>query len=222
MPRIARIVAVDYPHHITQRGNYQQKVFNDDRDRRKYLSLLKEYSEKYDLAVISYCLMPNHVHIIAVPGNRDSMAKTLNIVQMKYSRYMNNIEKQKGHLWQDRYFSCLLDENHLFAAARYVERNPVRAEMVNNPWEWEWSSASGNIGIKERLFRGKKLSDFTGMNEDTWKAFIGDFDDEVHLEGIRKKTMTGRPFADEDIIKKLEMTLIRKLTSMPKGRPKNK
>jgi len=75
MPRIARVVAAGHPHHITQRGNYRQKIFADDTDRRKYLLLLKEESKRYHLIILAYCLMPNHVHFIAVPQREDSLGK---------------------------------------------------------------------------------------------------------------------------------------------------
>ncbi len=78
MPRISRAVAIGYPHHITQRGNYRQAVFNSDEDFNKYLQLLKKYSEKYALKIWAYCLMSNHVHFVAVPMNGDSLAKTFN------------------------------------------------------------------------------------------------------------------------------------------------
>ena len=82
MPRIARLVAVGLPHHITQRGNYRQDVFLDDSDREKYLSWIQEYSNKYKLDILSYCLMQNHVHFIAVPEKEDSLAKTFNTAHM--------------------------------------------------------------------------------------------------------------------------------------------
>ncbi|HHT9117847.1 MAG TPA: transposase [Candidatus Hypogeohydataceae bacterium YC38] len=111
MPRIARAVAPDYPHHVTQRGNYQQTVFEDKEDRMQYLYWLKEYSRKYDLRIWAYCLMSNHVHFICVPGNADSLSKTFNTLHMRYSQHINRKKGMKGHLWQGRFFSCILDES---------------------------------------------------------------------------------------------------------------
>ena len=86
MPRIARVVAVGIPHHITQRGNYRQDVFLDDSDRRKYLLWIQEYSQKYHLNILAYCLMRNHVHFIAIPQKEDSLARTFNTAHMRYSQ----------------------------------------------------------------------------------------------------------------------------------------
>ena len=90
MPRVARVVAAGYPHHITQRGNYRQKIFADDTDRRKYLSLLKEESKRYHLIILAYCLMSNHVHFMVIPQREDSMGKVFKYTNMKYSQYYNN------------------------------------------------------------------------------------------------------------------------------------
>ena len=120
MPRIARAVAVGIPHHITQRGNYRQVVFEEDSDYRQYLEWLKHYSNKYSLRIWAYCLMNNHVHFVAVPENEESMARAFNTLHMRYAQYSNAKRGDKGHLWQGRYYSTALDERHLYAAMRYV------------------------------------------------------------------------------------------------------
>ncbi|MCL0086503.1 transposase [Thermodesulfovibrionales bacterium] len=117
MPRITRIVAVGLPHHITQRGNYRQNVFLDDNDRKHYLSWIHEYSTTYSLSLLAYCLMDNHVHFIAIPKREDSLAKTFNTSHIRYSHYFNKKIKTTGHLWQGRFYSCILDEPHLVVAA---------------------------------------------------------------------------------------------------------
>jgi len=145
MPRISRAVAVGYPHHITQRGNYRQTVFKSDEDFNRYFQLLQKYSDKYSLKIWAYCLMSNHVHYVAVPMNDNSLAKTFNALHMMYSRYFNQKSGGNGHLWQGRFFSCVLDELHVYAAVRYVENNPVRANMVDKPEDYKWSSAGAHV-----------------------------------------------------------------------------
>ncbi len=95
MPRIGRVVAVGLPHHITQRGNYRQDIFSDDSDREKYLEWFREYSNKYELSELGYCLMTNHVHFIVIPNKEDSLAKTFNTTNMRYSQYFNR-KRKKG------------------------------------------------------------------------------------------------------------------------------
>jgi len=221
MPRIARVVAVGLPHHITQRGNYQQDVFVDAEDRRRYLIWIREYSMKYNLSILAFCLMQNHVHFIAIPNESDSLAKTFNIAHMRYSQYFNKKLRQRGHLWQGRFYSCVLDEPHLILAARYVERNPVRAGLVKEPWQWEWSSALAHTNQKED--RIIKLGDFfgiTGMSYDYWKKYINSTEEINLLQLIRKYTFTGRPLGTSAFIETLEKHFCRRLCTLPRGRPK--
>ncbi|MEW6002823.1 MAG: transposase [Nitrospirota bacterium] len=217
MPRISRAVAIGYPHHITQRGNYQQSVFEDDADFAQYLLWLKEYSERYFLKIWAYCLMSNHVHFVGVPMRNDSLARTFNTLHMRYSQYFNRKGNRKGHLWQGRFFSCVLDEKHIYTAIRYVENNPVRANIVKKPDEYRWSSVRGHI------YRGSDsiLSDDCYLiNEiDNWMEYLAEKDDVAMIDNIRLSTKTGRPCGDEYFIKAVEGLLERRLMALPKGRP---
>ena len=151
MPRRARVVFEGVVHHITQRGNYRQSVFEDDSDKRKYVEFIREYSEKYGMKIYAYCLMSNHVHFIAAPVKEDSLAMTFKYSNMRYSSYFNRKNKRSGHLWQGRFYSCPLQFEHALEALRYVERNPVRARMVELPWEYEWSSAREHVGFNAEI-----------------------------------------------------------------------
>jgi len=151
MPRRARVVFEGVGHHITQRGNYRQNVFEDDSDKRKYVEFIREYSEKYGMKIYAYCLMSNHVHFIAAPVKEDSLAMTFKYANMRYSSYFNRKNKRSGHLWQGRFYSCPLHFEHALEALRYVERNPVRAKMVELPWEYEWSSAREHVGFNVEI-----------------------------------------------------------------------
>ncbi len=218
MPRISRAVAVGFPHHITQRGNYRQIVFEKDDDYLQYLEWLQMYSNKYALKIWGYCLMGNHVHLIAVPMQVDSLSKTLNTLHMRYSQYINARQENRGHLWQGRFFSCALDERHLYAAMRYVENNPVRANIVENAEDYRWSSASAHAGLKtDKVFTDDcyivdRIKD--------WSAYLKEKDDTELVEGIRKNTKTGRPCGDDRFVMEMEKLLGRKLTASPKGRPR--
>ena len=195
MPRIARIVAVGLPHHITQRGNYKQPVFRNDYDRKLYLSWIEEYSEKYSLKILAFCLMINHVHFIAIPETETALANVFHIAHMRYSQYFNKTNHVTGHLWQGRFYSCVLDEPHFIASIRYVERNPVRAQLVKNPWEWPWSSASYHINHKEgSLIKLSNLSEVIDMTNISWREYICTEDNPKIIDNIRKHSLTGRPF----------------------------
>jgi putative transposase len=162
MPRKARIVLEGVAHHITQRGNYRQNIFEDDEDKKVYLEFICKYAKDYDLKIYAFCLMTNHVHFIGIPKNSDSLAFTFKYSHMRYSQYFNKKHKRVGHLWQGRFFSCPLGEKHLAQAMRYVERNPVRTRMVKYPWEYLWSSA----GVHSGVVQGKKGSDYKNSIED--------------------------------------------------------
>jgi len=203
MPRIARIVAVGYPHHVTQRGNYQQKTFRCQKDFIQYLNWLEEYCQRYFLSLYAYCLMPNHVHYIVIPQKQDSMAKVFNFTHMRYSQYFHKKHHLRGHLWQGRFYSCVLSESHLYTAIRYVEKNPERARLVKNAWEWKWSSALAHI--ENRDTNGIKLADLSDlMPINNWKEYLKENSKENEIEKIRKHTLTGRSVGSEEFVKKID------------------
>lgn len=218
MPRISRAVAVGYPHHITQRGNYQQYVFEAEEDYIQYLQWLKEYSQRYSLKIWAYCLMNNHVHFVCVPMKDDSLARTFNTLHMRYSQYFNKKKKVTGHLWQGRFYSSSLDERHLYAAIRYVEKNPVRAKIVKEPHEYRWSSA------KAHVYKGTEhilTNDCYLVREiKNWLLYLMEKEDKTLIDNIRRNTKTGRPCGDDVFMEKIESLLSRRLNALPKGRPR--
>ena len=221
MPRLARIIAPGLPHHITQRGNYRQVVFDDDNDRRRYLVWVEEYSRKYNLSIIAYCLMPNHVHFIVIPTDEASVARTFNTAHMRYSQYRNKKIGASGHLWQGRFFSCVMDEKHLTAAARYIERNPVRTHIVKKPHEYAWSSARDHAdNARTANIDVSGFFKYIEVEQAQWKAFIDTPDDAQEVSMIRKNTMSGSPLGSESFLNKLEDRFGEKLHALPVGRPK--
>ena len=220
MPRLARIVLKNVPHHITQRGNNQQDVFFLDDDRTVYLELLKEQSQRFGLDVLGYCLMTNHVHIIAVPRNDTALAKAIGRTHFLYTQYVNRMHKRSGHLWQNRFFSCPMDNQHLWKAMQYVETNPVRSGIVRKPWRYPYSSASPHIENADPL----NLLDMKWWRikskQFDWKAILQKQMDKQDVGNIRLATTRGRPLATDSFLSKLEKTVGRRLRPLPVGRPK--
>ena len=136
MVRISRIVVPGYPHHVTQHGVRSMAVFRGDEDRLEYLRFMAEETERFGVEILSWCLMMNHVHFVAVPQQEKSLAKVFGEAHRRYTRMRNFAEGVRGYLFQGRFGSCDLDERHLIAAARYVELNPVRAMLVKLPWDY--------------------------------------------------------------------------------------
>ena len=133
---MARTVIPDKPHHIAQRGNNRQDVFFVDDDRQVYLQLLAEHCEEFGVEIVAYCLMTNHVHLIAVPHEADSLARALGRAHLRYTNYVNRMHRRSGHLWQNRFYSSVVGPGHLARALAYVERNPVRAKITRRAWTY--------------------------------------------------------------------------------------
>ncbi|UCG26683.1 MAG: transposase [Bacteroidales bacterium] len=222
MPRIARVVIPGIPYHITQRGNYKQTIFTDEGDRLRYLNLVIEYTEKQKVKVLAYCLMMNHIHFIMVPSSSDSLGIIFNQISRRYAIYFNKKFERTGHLWQDRYYSCPLDEDHLYEAIKYIENNPVKAGYVKYPEEYKWSSAQAHL--KKDTLRNKILSDYSEYMEviDDWREYLSGISNDRAITNIRRCTMNGRPCGNDAFIQELEYKTGRLLRSKPKGRPKLK
>lgn len=221
MPRRARIVAVGLPHHVTQRGNFSQTVFENDRDLEKYLNWIQKYSDKYKLSNLAYCLMPNHVHFISIPNQQDSLARVFNTAHMRYSQYTNRKSHRSGHLWQGRFFSCVLDDRHLVAAVRYIERNPVRARLVDKPWQWKWSSAAFHVQRGKSLIVLGDLFKFIEIRPSEWEKLIITNDDKDTVESIKRHTFVGRPLGSNHFLETLERRFQIKFPVLKRGRPKS-
>ena len=221
MPRIARVVATGYPHHVIQRGNNREKVFFEKEDQDRYLSFLKRYSDKWNTPILAYCLMSNHVHILAEPQEERSLYKMMQGVTLCYTQYINKKYKRTGRLWESRYHSCIVDkEEYLWAAARYIEQNPVRVKIVKRVEDYPYSSAKAHFkGTKDELVTKELFQD--GQGKDYVELLRMDLP-EKEVDSIRYATRTGRPFGEKAFIKKLEKKLERRLIVMSPGRPKKK
>ena len=127
MARLVRIVVPDCPHHVTARGNRREPIFFEDGDQEIYRDLLSEQMSKASVKVWAYCLMPNHVHLILYPSTEDGLAQALGAAHRRWANFVNARSRWRGHLFDGRFASVVMDESHLLAAVRYVALNPVRA-----------------------------------------------------------------------------------------------
>jgi len=214
MARIARVVAPGVPHHITQRGNRRQQTFFCDEDYEAYLDLMAEWCGKLGVEVWAYCLMPNHVHLVAVPPSEDALRRAVGEAHRRYTRRVNFREGWRGHLWQGRFASFPMDDAHLGIAASYVELNPVRARRVRAPWRYRWSSAAAHVaGKDDRLVRVAPLLEMCGE----WREFLAEGLSPEEAETLRRHERTGRPLGNERFVARLERVLDRVLRPRKRG-----
>lgn len=217
MARIARVVIPGVAHHITQRGNARQRVFVEESHYRLYLRLLRRRAGEHGLRIWAWCLMPNHVHLIAVPERADSLARALGRIHADYARLVNIQRGSCGHLWQARFYSCPLEYSHLWCAMAYVERNPVRAGLCGDAADYPWSSAALHCGLVPAppwVELGPWQAEY---GAERWRVVLErGIDEEALAERIRSATRSGRPLGSEAFVERLEGLAGRRLR---RGRP---
>ena len=221
MARFARVVIPDVPHHVTQRGNARQIILDDDADRRTYMGLLQQYSNLHGLSLLGYCLMSNHVHLIAAPHTAVGLAQALKQAHGRYAAYWNARRSSSGHVWQGRFYSCPLDEVHLWKALRYVELNPVRAGMVGAAERWHWSSAAAHCGLAcadAMLDMERWKNSWTSQQ---WADFLAAAQALPDVAALRRSTHTGRPLGTPEFVASLELSTMRTLAARKAGRRKS-
>jgi len=219
MPRIARIVGAGYPHHIVERGNNREKVFANSIDYEKYLSFLSKYSEEREAAVLAYCLMPNHIHLLVRPSGEETLAKMMQGITLCYSKYFNGENGRTGRLWECRYYSTVIDgDSYLWTVSKYIENNPVRAGIVKKPEDYLYSSAKAHILQKKDPILKEPLFDKGELDE--YKRFVKSEDDKRILEEIRSRTRSGKPLGDGGFVKTLSERIGYSLSFRTKGRPR--
>ncbi len=221
MPRKARVVIPGDPHHITQRGNNQQPVFFSDQDRRAYIERLFTYAKRYRLKVWAYCLMNNHIHVVAVPELEQSLAKVFGRLHSDHARAVNFRRGACGHLWQERFYSCAMSWHHAMIAMAYVEQNPLRAGMVREAGEYRWSSASVHLLGEDRPGRLELGPWQTEYTSERWRVVLASsVMEEAQQQRFREATAQGLPFGSQDYIERRERELGVVLRVRPRGRPK--
>jgi len=225
MPRKPRFFLPDVPVHIVQRGHSREPVFFEDGDYQAYLGWMKEAAERYDCAIHAYVLMTNHIHILSTPNDKEGISRMMQYVGRRYVPYINLSYGTSGSIWEGRYKASLIsDEQYLLICMRYIELNPVRANMMNSPGYYHWSSYRHNAqGKNERIVTehpiytdlGKTKTTRCENYKDLFKAHI-DFDE---LKSIRAAWQTGTPLGNDHFREKIERKLKTKIGQARRGRP---
>jgi putative transposase len=192
------------------------ETFFSEEDYQAYLSLMAEWCRKCMVSVWAYCLMPNHVHLIAVPEREEGLRIAIGEAHRRYSAMINRRHKWTGHLWQGRFSSFPMDEAYLFSAVKYIEMNPVRANLASDPYAWRWSSAKAHAeGRDDILVNVSPLLEMVG----DWRSFLSEADEE-DADKIRRHERTGRALGNESFLDALELSLMRPVKKQKAGRKK--
>ena len=229
MPRQARIILPNTPHHIVQRGHNCETVFVERQDYLYYLDTLKEWKQELNVNVYGYCLMTNHVHLILdakdEPANIGKLMKRL---AGRQTRYVNYQEKRTGSLWEGRYKSSPIEtDTYLLACHRYVERNPVKAGVVEHEQDYEWSSYRQHAGLEgdywidnDAVYMGIANNKEERMQR--YRDYLNqpgsDNENQLIHTALQRNQLTGSSrFVDE-----VEKRLGQRIEQRGPGRPRNK
>jgi putative transposase len=224
MPRRPRVIVPGVAHHVTQRGNNREPVFHSADERRFYLDLLCRNATHYSVRILGYCLMTNHIHLVAVPERENSLARALGCTHSEYALALNHTQGRSGHLWQNRFFSCLLDESHLLRALRYVELNPVRAGLAAEPCGWPWSSARAHTldHVSDAVLDCHWAEYFGRWDCGEWQEILSAGISGGECDSVRRATQTGEPLGSREFVAALERQAGRRLRVLARGRPQKK
>ena len=197
-----RITIAGLPHHVIQRGLHGRPTFLSNNDYVAYLEIMTECCRRHGVEVWAYCLMPDHVHLIALPREKNSLSRCLRAAHGRYTRYINRRTGSSGQFWQGRYSSHLVDNQYLIACARYIEINPVKRGYVDQPEDWQWSSAQAHImKSDDPLVKAKPLLERV---EREWQDFLAETRpvEEADLFYLHEKN--GRPLGSNDFLAMVE------------------
>jgi REP-associated tyrosine transposase len=225
MPRRARMYVAGLPYHIVQRGNNREACFLEPENYQFYLELWKELSTRYGTAVHAYCLMTNHVHFLVTPENDSAVSHTMKVVGSRYAQYINKQYRRTGTLWEGRHRASLVhSEPYLLTCMRYIELNPVRAQMVGRPEEYRWSSYGTNAWGERGWLReheeyrclGRTSAERYHAYRELFKVQVSD--QELHL--IRSAAHYCQPIGNDRFCQQIEQRYGIKVGQMARGRPR--
>jgi putative transposase len=225
MARKLRASSGGVPEHVIQRGNNRHIVFGGDNEMKAYVTWLNDYARKYKVAIHAWVLMTNHVHLLCTPSTSSGISLMMQSLGRMYVLYFNRRNQRSGTLWEGRYRSCLVqEENYLMQLYRYIELNPVRAGLADDPADYSWSSYQCNaLGKKSDLLSPHPLFSALGADDDTrqaaYRALFKDHVEGKLLADIRNATNKGLALGNARFITDVEARTGRRLTPGKRGRP---
>ncbi|WP_026289369.1 transposase [Thioalkalivibrio sp. ALMg11] len=225
MPRMARVVLPHMPHHVVQRGHNRKVVFAEDEDYERYLEDLRELSSALDIRVYAYCLMTNHVHLLLGPGEEvAAMGRLMKALAARATRYRNRLEGRSGTLWEGRYKSSPVQtETYLLACTRYIELNPVRAQMAPAAGAYPWSSYRQRMGEAECWIdldpAYRELADDNAERRVRYARFVEQGVPEQELSLMREALQRGQLTGNQRFVDEVEQIIGCRVERRRPGRP---
>jgi len=216
MARQARMIIPGVPHHVTQRGNRRERIFLEPGDEAIYLELMRTRLERHGVACWAYCLMPNHVHFILTPTDETGLARAIGEAHRRYAAFVGARGGWTGHLFQARFGSAAMDEDHLMAAFRYVALNPVKAGLVAAAADWPWSSAAAHMAGRGTPYvdaepARSRIDDFAAFLAGKEPGF------DTRWREVLKAELIGRPVGAPDWVRGLEQRFGREFSPRKRG-----
>lgn len=215
MARLARMVVPGVPHHVTQRGNRRERIFFEVGDEQIYLDLMTAQLKRHAVECWAYCLMPNHVHFILTPSDESGLARAVGEAHRRYTAFISTRARWTGHLFQARFASVAMDEDHLMSAFRYVALNPVKAKLVAKAEDWPWSSTRAHIVGAD----SKHVVVAPGLDRvGDFRAFLADATEGDRLwADVLKAEKVGRPVGAKAWVERLEVTYGKTFSPQKRG-----
>jgi putative transposase len=226
MARLPRYSIVNQTQHIIMQGRDGQAIFHQDQDYQYFHDCLDAAAYNYRLKVHAYALMPDHVHVLATPGNTDSISRVVQSIGRNYVQYFNECHGGSGTLWEGRYRATVIDaKNYMLTCSRYIELNPVRNQLVSKPADYQWSSYAHNaLAQPDEMFSAaREYQNLGDSDRDCAKAYRRLFQQKLSAEQVQEitdATMKGWVLGDNRFARKIEKLSGRRASQLPKGRPK--
>jgi putative transposase len=224
--RQARLVVPGYPHHVIQRGNNRQPIVMDDHDRITFLRELGELAAERALAVHAYVLMDNHIHLLATPQAQGDLSWVMQALGRRYVHAFNRRYARTGTLWEGRFRAAVVETDRYFLACqRYIELNPVRAGLVEDPAAFRWSSAQHHLGIRADALVSDHsvfwaLGNTPFEREAAYRNLLAQGMGIDEAAAITQATLRARVLGGSSFVEQLARLTDRPITQRPRGRPR--
>lgn len=219
MPRRARVSVGGICYHVINRGNRRARVFHDDSAYTGFLDFMSRASEAVPMRVVGYCLMPNHFHLVLWPIDDGDMSRWMHRLMTAHARFHHRRFSSDGRIWQDRFKSFPIEQDrHLLSVLRYVERNPLRAKMVDSAQQWRWSSLAWPAQTRKMALAVVAPAAIG----DDWLGIVNKPQSAAELEAIRTSVTRGRPYGSAKWCRNTAEMLGLQETLRPVGRPRTR